>query len=397
MSKKIGYYLAAAAILVFAAVFIGNKLFANPQSPLAITQQEQTVHWKKDQPFKVAAWSPYWAGESSLESIKMNGNKLTNLLPTWYEARENGDINNRSPQESEEIIKQAGIYGLEITATVTLFDHEILSSILNNPEYLNNHVNKLLALADPKEIDGIDIDYESTKLADKEQFFELIQRLSTGLKAKNKKLSVTVLPKWSDTIQYPGLRETRQVQDWSRIAELADEVRIMTYDYTGQGSPQIGPIAPLNWQEEVIQYGLTKVPKEKLILGIPLYAYEKWVEVENESQKNDFSAPSLQFQPDLFKNGGPNTEGRAYTYTQISKVISTADGKTEDYQGEKIFRYSKVNDSTKKLENRVMVYTDPIGIKQKIDLAKKYELKGVSFWSLGGEKELLEKLGEVKK
>jgi len=64
----------------------------------------------------------------------------------------------------------------------------------------------------------------------------------------------------------------------------------------------------------------------------------------------------------------------------------------ETFQGEKIFKYTKTNSKTDTLENRVLVFIDPQGVQQRLDLAKQYKLKGVIFWQLGGANELIQSL-----
>jgi len=40
----------------------------------------------------------------------------------------------------------------------------------------------------------------------------------------------------------------------------------------------------------------------------------------------------------------------------------------------------------------VLVFIDPQGVQQRLDLAKQYKFKGVIFWQLGGANELLQSL-----
>ena len=49
----------------------------------------------------------------------------------------------------------------------------------------------------------------------------------------------------------------------------------MTYDYTSPTSPNAGPIAPIDWIEQVIAYAKQSgIPTKKIYLGIHLYSYE---------------------------------------------------------------------------------------------------------------------------
>lgn len=342
--------------------------------------------------FTVAGWIPDWASASGLESMKNNSTLLTNISPVWYEATPNGSLKKTYPSQKSQILTLANKNSIEVTPSIALFDHEVLTSIFSNQDYLTTHIQQIIDAGSEEGVDGIDIDYESTKLSDKEGYFAMLKGVNEGLKAKGKKTVVTVLPQWGDTIRYTSLVETRQVQDLARIANLADEVRIMAYDYTWQGSTYSGPIAPLDWQEEVIIHSKKYIPTEKIVLGIPLYSYEKYIEKDTESE---YYYDALRFEPNWQLNTGKRNDARAYTYSTIQKILSeNTILKNESYQGERVLRYSKLNTQSKKYEDRVTVYLDKEGIKQRVELAKKYNLKGVAFWRLGDELDLLQKLKE---
>ena len=174
----------------------------------------------------------------------------------------------------------------------------------------------------------------------------------------NKKLSITVVPKWGDDIIYDTLPETRQVQNYKEIGEIADSVRIMAYDYTSSNDKTPGPIAPLNWVNNVVNYALKSVPPEKLWLGISTYGYE-WIK-----------------HPDNTVSVG------SYQWGQIKEIIQdpTVETNYDNSSGEMIATYNCLTSS-----HCVMYYTTPNHIKKRINIAKKYCLQGVFFWDIDGK------------
>jgi spore germination protein YaaH len=64
-------------------------------------------------------------------------------------------------------------------------------------------------------------------------------------------------------------------QDYAAIGDAADEVRLMAYDYHWAASPP-GPVAPITWVQQVLDYAKTQIPAEKIVLGIPVAGYD-WV------------------------------------------------------------------------------------------------------------------------
>ena len=60
-----------------------------------------------------------------------------------------------------------------------------------------------------------------------------------------------------------------------RSVGAADQVRIMTYEYSWSTSPP-GPIAPVTWVNDVVAYATSQIPPAKILQGIPFYGYD-WV------------------------------------------------------------------------------------------------------------------------
>ena len=81
----------------------------------------------------------------------------------------------------------------------------------------------------------------------------------------------------------------------------------MAYDYTYSGDKYPGPIGPTGWINNVLEYASQKMPPEKTVLGIHLYAYE-WYQ-------NAITGGDLALKTDPSLNIGTNSNtARAYTY-----------------------------------------------------------------------------------
>jgi len=369
------------------------NLDQNTQDQTEISQTEPEIATtNQTSNLTISGWIPTWAYASGYSTLEKNISKFDSVSPVWYEVLADGSLKEIKPKNSQQLLALARSKGVKVIPSIAMFDHNLFSQVLQNPTNLANHVNSIYSTVMNNGYDGIDLDYESTKLQDKDKYFELLENLSTKLKAQNKILTVTVLAKWGEGVVYPYLPQTRQVQDWSKIAKYADEIRIMAYDYTSASALYPGPIGPLDWIEKVIQYALTKAEPEKFVLGIHLYSYERWVEVANTQDDLGFNHPKLQFKASYLENETGTETARSYTFDTVKQIINSNSGTLETFQGENIFRYTKTNPRTSILENRVLVFIDPKGVQQRLDLAKKYKLKGVVFWQLGGADELLESL-----
>ncbi|KXK27426.1 MAG: putative sporulation-specific glycosylase YdhD [candidate division WS6 bacterium OLB20] len=322
----------------------------------------------------IHGWIPHWeinAGIDTMESYPL----FASVSPVWYEVGAGGTLlpvgGDRDP-----LIRYSAQTETQLIPSIASFDHNTFSSLAATDEQLYAHADAILAEVDRYGYDGIDLDYESVKLEDGPAYMTLIRTLAEELHAREKLLSVTVLAKWGDQVAYGYRPETRAVQDWTEIAVHADQLRIMTYDFTYQGATYPGPIAPESWVRAVTEYAIEKAPREKLILGVPTYAYE-WFQPQGSSET------LLQFEPNGLTN--PQSESgnaRSYPFSTVERILAEYPGESVFFQGEHIYRYKRSG------EDRVVVFTDPQGILDRYRLAEEYGLAGISFWRLGEEGDL---------
>lgn len=324
--------------------------------------------------FTTSAWIPYWDFSRGLETLQSNQEDFNSVSPVIYEPLENGDLKELNGKNYQKIQAYSQENDIKFVPSVALFDHNISSDILNDEKYLNNHIEKIVLSIKNNKFDGIDLDYESTKLEDKEKYQEFISRLGTEIakleetEGRELTFSVTVLAKWETIRVYPSLKETRQVQDWEYIAEHADEIRIMAYDFFNQYSSEPGPIAPTFWIEDILNKAVKEIPKEKIVLGIHTYSYN-WAASDIKLDLRSILGTEAKLQAD------------AYTYDQVQEILNkyphTIHKNT--FWGEKYIEYQREE------KDRILVYTDAETIQMRRDIAKEYGIKGVSYWRLGGD------------
>lgn len=208
-------------------------------------------------------WIPYWGMVDGLNSLNAKTTKYTNVSPVWYEINKNGTLISKKGTKFAEVKQFCSTNSIDLMPTIASFDWQTIQSILGNPQYTATHISAIVKEVSLNNYAGIDLDYESTKLEDKEKYQAFIKELATQLHLISKKLSVTVLAQWGDSVTYSALSETRQVQEWTFLGQQADQIRIMAYDYTTPSNKLPGPIGPLYWSETVLRYAVTKMPREK--------------------------------------------------------------------------------------------------------------------------------------
>lgn len=374
----ITYYLYTNPQITYSYQSNVTKIYLSDKSEREI-EQETLINTDKQSKnvneLKVTGWIPDWDLADGYNTLVNQSNRFYSISPFWLIPNDDGSLNEVANSVNPELINFTKNNNIRLIPTIPLFDHDILSNILNNREYFNRHILEILNKIDTYKYDGIDLDYESTKLEDKGLFFEFLETLSRELKSRGKIFSFTVMPKWGDKIYYPSLPQTRLVQDYKRISDLVDEFRIMTYDFSGKTSQQIAPIAPLEWIERVIQYAINSgVERDKIYLGVHTYAYD-W----SERAKLE-SIDLINWYGNLIPIKDLE-EASAYYFGSVENVIRnySMSYTYDTIWGEAIGEYMFEG------EKRIVVFPTQESINARKDLASEYGIAGIAVWRIGDE------------
>ncbi len=225
----------------------------------------------------------------------------------------------------------------------------------------------------PGLFDGIEIDWEYPGAADTANFTELMKEFRTQLDALHHGhylLSFDAPPgAWAfEYINLPA------------VASYCTHIDLMTYDYAGPWQNQTGFVAPLyqtkydsdptlNVAWTVNAYLAAGVPAEKILLGVPFYAYGWTVDAS--------APPSLEGQ---FVVGTP-TAVSTQTFTYIK---GTAEPNMQ------VFRDDITNDgrtlSPWVFDGKTFwTYDDPASIAQKMDFVRRKRLGGAFGWEASSD------------
>lgn len=82
-------------------------------------------------------------------------------------------------------------------------------------------------------------------------------------------VSVALAPKTSSG--QPGL--LYEGMDYEKLGNAADHVFLMTYEWGYTYGPPMA-VAPINKVREVLDYAVTEIPREKILMGVPNYGYD---------------------------------------------------------------------------------------------------------------------------
>ena len=223
----------------------------------------------------------FWDQTRGFDSIVANADVFSEISPFWYRVLADGRVvpyttGSGASYEDPAILAFLRSRGILVIPTVAniingVWDGGLVSKIIADPQLRAVNLNALVNLAVAGGYDGIDLDYENLRASDRAAFSSFVQQLAGALHAQGKLLTVNVYAKTSE----PGTWDGPQAQDWWAIGQAADQVRIMTYEYSWSTSPP-GPIAPVNWVNNVIGYATSQIAPGKILQGIPFYGYD-WV------------------------------------------------------------------------------------------------------------------------
>ena len=237
----------------------------------------QTVHTAAP-PRVVVASLPYWDIGYGIGTVLAHRQDVNEVSPWMYGLGGDGQIVLDSGVDQPlmtQYLGQLRDQGLPIVPTLANIDpqgtwsYQLAAGILHNPAHIHQHVAAIVALVQREKYAGIDIDYEELHAADRGVFTEFLGQLAAALHAKGKILSVALFAKTTNT----GYAPRNVAQDYAAIGRVADQVRLMGYDYHWNTSPP-GPVAPIGWIRDVLRYAKTQIPAAKIILGVPLYGYD---------------------------------------------------------------------------------------------------------------------------
>lgn len=150
-----------------------------------------------------------------------------------------------------------------------MFNNYLITRIVNDMDAQNNLIRQLAAAVQEKGFQGVDIDFEYILAQDRVAFAAFVGNVRQAINAIGYPVSVALAPKIADDqkgVIYEG-------KDFALLGEAADSALLMTYEWGYTFGPAMA-VAPINKVREVVDYAITRIPPEKLSLGIPNYGYD---------------------------------------------------------------------------------------------------------------------------
>lgn len=177
--------------------------------------------------------------------------------------------------DDEWMIREAIRFGTMATLTLTplgadgRFNNHLVSALVNNRTVWQNLIRQVARTMLEKGYEGLNLDFEYILSEDRDAFVEFVRNTTEMMNLIGFHVSVALAPKTSDTqvgTLYEGL-------DYAALGAAANSVLLMTYEWGYTYGPPMA-VAPINQVRRVVEYARSRIPKEKISLGIPNYGYD---------------------------------------------------------------------------------------------------------------------------
>jgi spore germination protein len=336
----------ANGLAVSAALVSGQALVIPTSAPKQILQSNS-------KPFKEVNAYITNLGSPGQSLIGQIGDDLTYLSPFSYKVNSDGTLQGLNDQRVLESARSKNVSPLMSIANLDDqgFNSNIAHVLLNNASVQRICIDNILNIMTLKGYRGLNIDFEYVPSADWERYNYFLEQLVNRLHFYGYSVSSALAPKLS--AKQRGL--LYEAHDYAVHGQLLDFVVLMTYEWGWAGGPPMA-IAPLNMVKRVLDYAVTVVSRDKIMLGIELFA-------------RDWTLP--------YAEGGPNARTFTPEYAiQLAARYHTAIQYDQTSQSP-FFRYGDDNG-----RNHIVWLEDARSMQAKFKLVKDYRLRGISYWAL---------------
>lgn len=291
--------------------------------------------------------------QQGAQEVLALGKYFTYLSPFTYSFNPDGTL---TTLQDTAVLEAA-----RATATVPLlvmtnfvggnFDSDVTATLLRSPELQETFISNLLDVMREKNYGGVNFDFEYVYPEDRENYNNFLRRVVARLHPEGYLVSTALAPKSSADQQ--GL--LYEAHDYQAHGEIVDFVFLMTYEW-GWAGGEPWAIAPINEVRQVLDYAVTVIPRDKILMGIPLYG-------------RDWRIP--------WQEGTTATTVSPQEAVQLARTYGAEIQYHETYQSP-FFRYT---DETGQAHE--VWFEDARSMQAKYDTVKAYDLRGAFYWVLG--------------
>ena len=330
------------------------------QSLAAIVASASTISAQRSEALWYATGS-----EKSTQSFVDHASEISVVSPQVFAFDRTGRI---SGHVDPRVLAAAKEHDVKLVPLVMNpgFNQALMHRVLTNRDARSRAIASLVRLCRENHFAGIQFDVENVNVKDRDALTSFMQESAGALHRVACSCSAAVVPRTSND---PGptsyhrwiFANWRGVYDYKALADSLDFLSYMTYaQHTGNSTP--GPVAGYTWMEQSLQFVLSAgVPPQKISLGIP--SYSDW------------------WYPSYDTKSGPRARGSDISYARVTELIAR-NHLSPTWDDREKTAYAIWSDAG---VNDLMWIEDARAFAAKLELVKKYQLRGYSVWVLGTE------------
>ncbi len=288
------------------------------------------------------------------QSARESALYLTYLAPFSYQIQRDGSLKAPSLNNFPQIARENGAALMMVVTNLEegKFSNELGKIILTNEEVQNTLLDNIVATASEVGFSDVHFDMEFLPPENKEDYNKFLRKAKERLSREGFMMSTALAPKTSAQ-QVGGWYEAH---DYKAHGEIADFVVLMTYEWGYSGGPPMA-VSPIGPVRKVVEYALTEMPANKIMLGQNLYGYDWTLPYVPGGQYARAVSPQQAI--DIAR---VNNVPILYDYTAQAPHFNYTDTNGKQHE---------------------VWFEDARSIQAKFDLIKELGLRGISYWKLG--------------
>ncbi len=218
-----------------------------------------------------AEWYTDLPSERLLEEARRRTPLLTYLMPFAYDVKRDGTLTPLNWGGLGEIAVENNAVPTIVLTNLEegAFSDTLAAEIFASEELQNNVIDAALEQARIHNAKDIHFDFEYLRAEDREAYVAFLRKVKDRISPMGFTLSAALPPKSS--ADQPG--KWYAGHDYRGIGEVVDFVVIMTYEWGYSGGPPMA-VSPIGPVREVLEYAVTEIPPNKILMGQNLYGYD---------------------------------------------------------------------------------------------------------------------------
>jgi len=310
----------------------------------------------------------------AFETLKKNADLVTIVAPEPFIVDAGGVVYGEIEPRLLDLAKEHGLKIMpqikNIDRSIGLFSQSAAHRILNDEKTRRRVIESMVYLCKKYGLWGMQVDFEDVNINDRDALTAFYREAAAALHAEGFSISICAVHRAEETAG-PNTYTKWMMENWrggydlKALGEIGDFVKIMSYgQHTRRTTP--GPSQGLPWLEQVIRYFVQFVPPEKLSLGLTMSGSRYFTEADTaryyQNARSWSSGISVREAESLLGQYG----GEPLRWDDRQKVL---------------FGYFERGG----LYEWIFIDNDLRSLDAKLDLVRKYKLRGINSWFNGGE------------